>query len=264
VQMKRIEKTSRVLPKTCAESSIYQNGYHRYVHPISAYQRVRSSPSSQINPADISVLQRAIGNHAVGRLLQAKKEGEATLQLQNSSCPECLLKEEGEMQSILQRQAEEEEEEMQPMLQRQVEEEEEEEMQLMLQRQAQEEEEEMQPMLQRRGERDVAHNDVEICEPIPGGLRTGVESLSGFDMSDVSVYRNSKKPAAVGALAYTQGTDIYVAPGQEKHLPHEAWHAVQQKEGRVQPNNHIGGVSMNDDANLEKEADRMGVALQAP
>lgn len=119
-------------------------------------------------------------------------------------------------------------------------------------------------MLQRRGERDVAHNDVEICEPIPGGLRTGVESLSGFDMSDVSVYRNSKKPAAVGALAYTQGTDIYVAPGQEKHLPHEAWHAVQQKEGRVQPNNHIGGVSMNDDANLEKEADRMGVALQAP
>ncbi|HAP61901.1 MAG TPA: hypothetical protein DCR93_21180, partial [Cytophagales bacterium] len=31
------------------------------------------------------------------------------------------------------------------------------------------------------------------------------------------------------------GTDIHLAPGQQKHLPHEAWHVVQQKQGRVKP-----------------------------
>ncbi|MEM7041075.1 MAG: DUF4157 domain-containing protein [Bacteroidota bacterium] len=35
------------------------------------------------------------------------------------------------------------------------------------------------------------------------------------------------------AHAYDQGTDIHIGPGQEKHLPHEAWHVVQQKQGRV-------------------------------
>lgn len=34
---------------------------------------------------------------------------------------------------------------------------------------------------------------------------------------------------------YSQGTDIHIGPGQEKHLPHEAWHVVQQKQGRVKP-----------------------------
>ena len=29
------------------------------------------------------------------------------------------------------------------------------------------------------------------------------------------------------ALAYAQGSDIHLAPGQEQHLPHEAWHVVQ-------------------------------------
>ena len=70
---------------------------------------------------------------------------------------------------------------------------------------------------------------------MPDNLKAGVESLSGIDMSDVRVHYNSSKPAEVGALAYTQGTNIHVAPGQEKHLPHEAWHVVQQAQGRVKP-----------------------------
>ena len=32
-----------------------------------------------------------------------------------------------------------------------------------------------------------------------------------------------------------QGTDIHVGPGQEQHLPHEAWHVVQQERRRVKP-----------------------------
>ena len=63
---------------------------------------------------------------------------------------------------------------------------------------------------------------------MPDHLKAGVESLSGFSMDDVRVHYNSDKPATVQALAYTQGTDIHVAPGQEQHLPHEVWHVAQQ------------------------------------
>lgn len=102
----------------------------------------------------------------------------------------------------------------------------------------------------------------------PGGLplqlKTGIETLSGFSMDDVKVHYNSSKPAQLQALAYAQGTDIHVASGQEKHLPHEAWHVVQQKQGRVRPTLHLKSQTpVNDDAGLEAEADRMGaMALQ--
>ena len=93
---------------------------------------------------------------------------------------------------------------------------------------------------------------------LPERLRFGLESLSGLDLSDVRVHRNSSKPAFLQALAYTQGTDIHVGPGQERHLPHEAWHVVQQKQGRVQPTVQAKRVSINDDPALEREADLMG------
>jgi hypothetical protein len=94
---------------------------------------------------------------------------------------------------------------------------------------------------------------------MPDQLKSGVESLSGIDMSDVKVHYNSSQPAQLNAHAYAQGNQIHVAPGQEKHLPHEAWHVVQQKQGRVKPTRQLKGkVNVNDDAGLEKEADVMG------
>lgn len=66
---------------------------------------------------------------------------------------------------------------------------------------------------------------------LPDNLKTGVEDISGFAMDDVKVHYNSDKPAQFQAFAYAQGTDIHIGPGQEKHLPHEAWHVVQQKQG---------------------------------
>lgn len=69
---------------------------------------------------------------------------------------------------------------------------------------------------------------------LPDNLKTGVESLSGHSLDDVKVHYNSAKPVQLQALAYAQGTDIHLGPGQEKHLPHEAWHVVQRKQGRVQ------------------------------
>jgi hypothetical protein len=99
---------------------------------------------------------------------------------------------------------------------------------------------------------------------LPYNLKAGIESLSGISLDDVKVHRNSDKPAPLQALAYAQGTDIHLGPGQEKHLPHEAWHVVQQKQGRVRPGAQMkGDVHINDDAALEKEADVMGaLALQ--
>ncbi len=99
---------------------------------------------------------------------------------------------------------------------------------------------------------------------LPDTLKSGVESLSGLSMDDVKVHYNSDKPAQLNAHAYAQGTDIHLASGQEKHLPHEAWHVVQQKQGRVQPTTMMKAkVPINDDQDLEKEADIMGTrALQ--
>jgi Domain of unknown function (DUF4157)/DNA/RNA non-specific endonuclease len=99
---------------------------------------------------------------------------------------------------------------------------------------------------------------------LPDNLKAGVENLSGLAMDDVKVHYNSPAPATVQALAYTQGTDIHVGPGQEQHLAHEAWHVAQQKQGRVQPTTQAKGVAINDDKGLESEADAMGArALQA-
>lgn len=94
---------------------------------------------------------------------------------------------------------------------------------------------------------------------LPQGLRSGIESLSGLSMAGVRVHRNSDRPAQLQALAYTQGTDIHLAPGQDRHLPHEAWHVVQQMQGRVAATRQLqAGVPLNDDSGLEREADVMG------
>ncbi len=94
---------------------------------------------------------------------------------------------------------------------------------------------------------------------LPDNLKAGIEGLSGFSMDHVKVHYNSDKPAQLNAHAYAQGSDIHVAPGQEKHLPHEAWHVVQQAQGRVRPTTQMkSGVPVNDNAGLEHEADVMG------
>ncbi len=93
---------------------------------------------------------------------------------------------------------------------------------------------------------------------LPDVLKAGVENLSGIAMDDVKVHYNSSEPAKLQASAYTEGTNIHIAPGQEKHLPHEAWHVVQQKQGRVKPSLQFKGINANVDLRLEQEADTMG------
>ena len=93
---------------------------------------------------------------------------------------------------------------------------------------------------------------------LPARLKAGLEGLSGLSMDDVSVHYNSARPAGLDALAYTRGPEIHLGPGQERHLPHEAWHAVQQKQGRVTATTHAKGIAIDDRPELEREADQMG------
>lgn len=102
-------------------------------------------------------------------------------------------------------------------------------------------------------------------QPIPEQVRAKMETAFGMDFSDVRVHVG-QEASAIGAIAYTWGTNIHFAPGQynphtiqgQKLLGHELWHVVQQKSGRV--NNPFGsGVAVVQDHALEAEADRMGV-----
>lgn len=90
---------------------------------------------------------------------------------------------------------------------------------------------------------------------IPRRMKAGFEHSSGFSFDDVRVHYNSEKPAQLHAHAYTQGNEVYVAPGQEKHIPHELGHVVQQKSDMVKPTGEIGGLPLNDDEAMENGAD---------
>ncbi|MCI8526921.1 MAG: DUF4157 domain-containing protein [Oscillospiraceae bacterium] len=90
---------------------------------------------------------------------------------------------------------------------------------------------------------------------IPTQMKLDFEQRSGLSFDDVRVHYNSDKPAQLQALAYTQGTQVYVGPRQERHLPHELGHVVQQKHQKISPTHYIHGVAINSDSSLEKSAD---------
>lgn len=94
---------------------------------------------------------------------------------------------------------------------------------------------------------------------LPDTLKSGLEQLGKMDLSDVKVHYNSARPAQLQAHAFAQGNHIHLGPGQERHLPHEGWHVVQQKQGRVKPTKQfVKQTPINDDPGLEREADLMG------
>ncbi|XXT24933.1 DUF4157 domain-containing protein [Sorangium sp. So ce429] len=101
---------------------------------------------------------------------------------------------------------------------------------------------------------------------IPSPVRAKMEAAFGADFSGVRVHPNSSRAVELRALAYTQGSEIHVAPGQwapetrlgQELLGHELAHVVQQREGRVQATAQYKGAALNDDARLEAEADAMG------
>lgn len=180
------------------------------------------------------------------RTLQQKQEGGGMLQFVDNR----------PMNPALQRAVEDEEDTLQGKFEQAIQREEDEEaLQGKFEHPLQREEDEEEAALQGRFEAPVQKKNE---TGMPDRLKVGVEELSGLAMDDVRVHYNSDKPATVQALAYTQGTDIHVAPGQEQHLPHEAWHVAQQMAGRVEPTTEVGGMPVNDNVALEHEADVMG------
>ena len=190
----------------------------------------------RLTEAGMLGLQRTAGNQAV---LQALKAGNS---IQRLEIPE----EEENMQmkadAPVQRQEDPDEEELQMKADAPV------------QRQEDPDEEELQ-MKADTGNRTG----------MPDKVKTKMERAFNADFSDVRIYEGDQA-TSVGALAYTQGTDIHFAPGKyrpeteegQKLLGHELTHVIQQKEGRVKPTTKVNGVSVNDDPGLEQEADRMG------
>ncbi|OYV01971.1 MAG: hypothetical protein CFE45_02470 [Burkholderiales bacterium PBB5] len=97
---------------------------------------------------------------------------------------------------------------------------------------------------------------------LPEQLKSGIEGLSGMSMDHVRVHYNSPLPAQMRATAYTEGSTIHLAPGQQRQLPHEAWHVVQQAQGRISPQgrSHIG---MNSDP-AAQATERTLLAVRTP
>ena len=94
---------------------------------------------------------------------------------------------------------------------------------------------------------------------IPTQLKERVEQSTGMSLNDVRVHYNSILPAKLDALAYTKGNQVEISPGQERHLPHELGHVIQQKLGVVRANAvHSSGTLMNVDETLERQADEIG------
>ncbi len=100
--------------------------------------------------------------------------------------------------------------------------------------------------------------------PLPREVQAKLESALGSSFGDVRVHVGPEA-AAIGAIAFTWGSDIHFAPGQynphtqqgQMLLAHELVHVVQQRAGRV-ANPFGSGVAVVQDQTLEAEADRLG------
>ncbi len=105
--------------------------------------------------------------------------------------------------------------------------------------------------------------------PLSPNQRSFFESRMGQDFSGVRIHTDSKAAdtaQTIQAKAFTLGHDIVFNTGQYSHdnqegkklLAHELTHVVQQMQGRVRPTMQAKGASINDDKELEREADVMG------
>ena len=240
-------------------------------------QRARSNPGS-LTVKDVMQLQNAVGNKAVYQLFSNSDE-KNLLRTPGQAATQPVQMQEGH--------PEEEEEPMQAAIQPvQMQEghpeEEEEPMQAAIQPvqmeegHPEEEEEPAQAAIQPLQMQEGHPGEEE--EPLQGkGLHSGgmpeevqakMEGAFKTDFSDVKIHADSGKATEVGALAYTQGSDIHFAPGQyhpsdqsgQALLGHELTHVVQQREGRVQPTTQMAGLPVNDDEGLESEADSFGAS----
>jgi hypothetical protein len=106
-------------------------------------------------------------------------------------------------------------------------------------------------------------------ERLPAAVQAKMEELFRGDFSAVRIHV-APQVAALGATAFTQGSNLYFAPGRYapeaphglRLLGHELAHVVQQRQGRVPPPPGTGWMVVHDPG-LEAEAERFGLAAGA-
>ncbi len=107
-------------------------------------------------------------------------------------------------------------------------------------------------------------------QPLSAPLRHQMETALGADFADVRVHVGPHV-SALGALAFTCGTQIHFAPGQFQPstvqgrmlIAHELVHVIQQRAGRVR-NPFGSGLALVQDPGLEAEAQRLSLRTAAP
>lgn len=120
--------------------------------------------------------------------------------------------------------------------------------------------------VQQKNDKNSKISDGSSHDSIPHEVMAKMESTMHADFSNVNIKTNSKAAKDAGALAFTQGENIEFAAGQfnpnsqqgQELLGHELAHVVQQRQGRVQPTTSVNGMPVNDDSELEAEADKLG------
>ncbi|MEM7556739.1 MAG: DUF4157 domain-containing protein [Cyanobacteria bacterium P01_A01_bin.84] len=101
---------------------------------------------------------------------------------------------------------------------------------------------------------------------ISAPIRSKMENSFGTSFADVKIHTNSPQAESMGALAFTQGSNVHFASGQynpenssgQALLGHELTHVVQQRAGRVSVPQQSKGTKVNADPSLETEADQLG------
>ena len=99
------------------------------------------------------------------------------------------------------------------------------------------------PLRYPEGPQTVQRSEAPNTTGIPDGLKTKMEGTFGTRLDHLQLKTNSSFPGKVGAIATAQGNRIDIAPGHynpntatgQKLIGHEAWHTVQQAQGRVKP-----------------------------
>lgn len=101
--------------------------------------------------------------------------------------------------------------------------------------------------------------------PLDAGTQSSMESAFGTSFGDVRVHtddRASRSAEAVGANAYTVGSDVVFRNGQyspgsavgQRTLAHELAHVVQQSQGPVDGAAAAGGIRVSDPSDRFEQA----------
>ena len=230
------------------------------INPIPSLQRTYADPRA-LSPADAHLMQRTIGNQALGRLIIQRKMtvgpvGDKYEQEADAVAKQVVNKlhtspAKSSPAQTAQRQEEEGELQMKPLpsissLQRQ-------------------EEEELQanrdPMLSGGELSDDVENSVQSAksggQPLADNIRTPMEQAFNADFSGVKVHTGNQANTlnrSLSARAFTSGQDVFFRTGEynpenssgQELLAHELTHVMQQNTGTVQ-RYAVVGVNQSED-----------------